>query len=144
MRDVLLTGSEDDPVPPVTREQLIAADAAIAETTTAISDLLGSGPLNATQQAQLAQLQDRRDTQREERAALFEQLTSAANLSVVEPAVLPSEPVSPRILINTLVGAFVGLLITALATYAFDATERRGESQDRGVSQMATPRFPSR
>jgi capsular polysaccharide biosynthesis protein len=143
LADVLLTGSEDDPVPPVTREDLIAIDEAIGTTSGQISELLGTGTLTANQQARLAPLQDQRTTLREERASVFEQLTNAANLTVVEPAVLPREPVSPRILINTLVGAFVGLLITALATYAFDATERRVESQER-AAQMASPRFPTR
>jgi capsular polysaccharide biosynthesis protein len=144
LADVLLTGSEDDPVPPVTRDDLNKIDADIADTTTQITNLLLSAPLTPTEEGQLAQLQDQRDSLRAERTTVFEQLTSAANLTVVEPAVLPREPVSPRILINTLVGAFVGLLITALATYAFDATERRAESQDRAAAQMASPRFPTR
>lgn len=144
LSDVLLVGGEDDPVPQVTREQLTQIDDAISSTTEQISELLASAPLNATEEGQLAQLQDQREQLRVERGVVFDQLRNAATLTEVEPAVLPDEPVSPRILINTLVGAFVGLLITALATYAFDSTERRSESQDRGVSQMATPRFPSR
>jgi uncharacterized protein involved in exopolysaccharide biosynthesis len=74
------------------------------------------------------------------------QLTSAANrLTVVEPAVAPLEPVSPRVVLNTIIGAFIGLIITALATYAFDATERRSSAAlERAPAPMATPRLRSR
>jgi capsular polysaccharide biosynthesis protein len=143
LTDVLLAGGDDDPVPQVTREDLAVIDEAITSTTADISALLASAPLNATEEGQLAQLQDQREQLRVERGVVFDQLRNAATLTRLEPAVLPSEPVSPRILINTLVGAFVGLLITALATYAFDATERRAESRDANAAQMAT-RFPSR
>jgi len=142
----LLAGVDDDAIPNVTAEDLALLEEGIANTTAQITDLLAEGNLTTTEQGLLAQLQDQRETLRSERATVLTELTSAANrLTVVEPAVAPLEPVSPRVVLNTIIGAFIGLIITALATYAFDATERRtAAALDRAPAPMATPRLRSR
>lgn len=129
---VLLTGIENDPVDQPTREDLVALDESIAATSEQITALLSQGELTAAEEARLAQLQDQRESLRSERASVLDQLTSSANrLTVVEPAIVPTDHVSPRIVLNTAVGAFIGLVLAALAAYAFDSSERRSLPVDQ-------------
>jgi capsular polysaccharide biosynthesis protein len=141
LADVLLEGLEAEPIADVTPEDLTRLDAEIGSITDQIGELLTQGTLTAAQQARLTLLQDQRDTLREERSSVLQQLTSSANrLTVIEPAIAPTDPSSPRVVFNTAIGAFIGLVITALATYAFESSERRSGATVRAPGPMAVPR----
>ncbi len=142
LAQVLLAGIEENPVDPVTADDLTALDEQIAAVTTQVGELLALPTLTTAQENRLSVLQDQRDQLRQERDSVLQQLTSSANrLVVVEPAVPPTDPSSPRILFNTAIGAFIGLVITALAVYAFEASERRSAtSSTRATAPMAVPR----
>ena len=140
--DVLLEGIDDGGVTGnVTAEDLVALEEEIASLTSDIAALQAGG-VSSAEQDDLAQLQDQRNAIREQRLSLIELLSSSSNkLTVIQPAVPPEEPIAPRVLLNTAVGAVVGLLLTTLALYAFDAVSRSDEHAPRiGGASMAAPR----
>ena len=85
----------------------------IATTQTQVANLTGNQNRTAAQDAQLTALQDQLVTLRQTYASLLAYLsTSSTNqLSIIEPAVAPDIPISPRPLLNTSSPAILGLLI---------------------------------
>lgn len=75
-------------------------------------------------------------------------LTRPGTVSVVEPAGLPEHPVSPRTMLNTLVGGFAGLLLAcALAAayeYLDDTVKTPEDAEDAGTLPTlgGVPRYP--
>ena len=109
----------------VTDDDIAQIDAEIESVTQRINELLALDSLTTGQETSISALRDQVIALREERTALLQELTGSSNrLSVVEPATPPDEPVSPRILLNTGIGAFLGLLIAALAGYVFESAVR--------------------
>lgn len=129
----------DDAGSGVTMADVEAVDADIDRLNERIATLLDQDTLSEGQQASLTALREEVAALRTERADLLEELTGSANrLSVIEPAITPDEPVSPRIILNTAIGAFLGLVIATLAAYAFESAVRP-DVQARRSTPMAAP-----
>jgi non-specific protein-tyrosine kinase len=94
---------------------LLGTQAQIDATQTRADALTSVANRTAAQDAELATLEDRLVSLRSTYATLLSFSSSNASnlLSVVEPAVAPDAPVSPRPLLNTLVAAVLGLLLAA-------------------------------
>lgn len=85
-----------------------------------IGELSSTPQRTATQEARLQSLQGRVVSLRSTYATLLTFSTNNASnlLSVVEPAVAPTEPASPRPLLNALLAAIVALLVAAGIAFA--------------------------
>lgn len=97
------------------------------------------------QEAQLSSLESRLASLRSTYATLLSFSSSGASsmLSVIEPAVPPTDAVSPRVLLNTLLGAMLGLLIAvaiaAAATYFGDVMKDADDVREvSGLSTLGT------
>jgi chain length determinant protein EpsF len=62
-----------------------------------------------------------------------------SNVSVLAPAVTPSEPSRPRPTLNMIVGAFVGLLLGVLAALSIEAFKRPVRTADDLLHAVAVP-----
>jgi len=92
--------------------QISAAQVQITDTQAEIDRLTGLPALTADQTLQLQALQGRVASLRASYAALVSLPGSGANaVTVVDPATAPGAPSSPRVLLNTLLAAVVGLLL---------------------------------
>jgi len=99
----------------------------------------------AQQEAELQTLEDRLVSLRSTYATLlsFSSGNAANLLSVIEPAVVPLEPVSPRPVLNVLIAAVLGLLIAvgiAFAAEYFDDTIKDADAVQEaiGLSTLGT------
>jgi len=107
-----------------------------------VETLSGLPERTAKQEADLATLEGRLVSLRATYATLLSFSSSNASnlLTVVEPAVAPPSPVSPRPLLNTLVAAVLGLLlaagVVALAEHLDDAVKDSDAVQE--VANLAT------
>ncbi len=92
---------------------LDATQAQITTTQTRIEELTAITNRTAAQESELATLEGRLVTLRSTYATLLSFVSGSASnlLSVVEPAVAPPAPISPRPLLNMLLAAVLGLLI---------------------------------
>ena len=95
--------------------QLRATEDQIQTTQDRVDALAALPTLTPQQQADLQSLESRLVTLRSTYATLLSLPTSEASnlLTIVEPAVPPDSPVSPKVLLNTLVAALLGLLVVA-------------------------------
>lgn len=92
--------------------QVEATQLQIEETQAEIDRLTGLPSPAAEDEQQLAALKAQAANLRQSYAALVGLAGSAANaITVVDPATPPALPASPRVLLNTLIAAIVGLLI---------------------------------
>jgi non-specific protein-tyrosine kinase len=99
----------------------------------------------AAEEALLVSLENRLASLRSTYATILSISSSGASnmLGVIEPAVAPAEPISPRVVLNTLLGALLGLFaaagIAALATYLHDVIRDPDEVQEvAGMSTLGT------
>jgi capsular exopolysaccharide family len=92
---------------------LLAAQSQIEETQAEVQRLVGVTDRTPEQNAQLEVLQGRLVSLRQTYATLlgFSSSSGSSLLTVVDPAVAPLEPASPRVLLNTLLAGIVGLLL---------------------------------
>ncbi len=95
------------------RDQISAAQAQITDTQAQIDSLAGLTTRTTAQEQQLQALQNQITGLRQSYAALLglSSQSSSNLLTVVEPATAPTGPSSPRVVLNTLVAALVGLLL---------------------------------
>jgi capsular exopolysaccharide synthesis family protein len=112
--------------------ELKATQDQIRATQARVDDLAALGNPTAAQVAALEGLQGRLVTLRSTYASLVSSSAqSAANLlTVVEPAIAPSEPVTPRVLLYTLLGALVGLLLAAAIAAVIEYLDDRVKDPD--------------
>ena len=117
----------------------------IKETQAKVETLSGLTVRTAAQDADLATLEGRLVSLRATYATLlsFASSNNSNLLSVVEPAVAPTAPVSPRPLLNTLLAAVLGLLIAAgiavVSEYLNDAIKDSDDVQEvAGLSTLGT------
>ncbi len=93
-------------------DQIEATQLQIEETQASIDRLSGLPSRTLTQEQELQALKGQVANLRQSYAALVQLSGAAANaLTVVDPATPPEEPAAPRVLLNTLLAALVGLLI---------------------------------
>lgn len=92
---------------------LAATQAQIQDTQAEIQRLTDLGSRTPSEEQQLQTLQGRIVTLRQTYATMlgFSSNSGANLLTVVDPASPPEEPASPRVLLNTVLAAFVGLLL---------------------------------
>lgn len=92
---------------------LLAAQAQIEETQAEVQRLIGLTYRSPGQDAQLEELQARLVSLRQTYATLlgFSSSSGSSLLTVVDPAVAPLEPATPRVLLNTLLAGIVGLML---------------------------------
>jgi succinoglycan biosynthesis transport protein ExoP len=124
---------------------LNSTQAQIEATQAQVDTLSGLAVRTATQDATLATLEGRLVSLRSTYATLLAYTSDKASnlLSVIEPAVAPSSPVSPKPLLNTLLAAILGLLVAAgvalLAEYLNDAVKDSDAVQEVvGLSTLGT------
>ena len=124
---------------------LEATQAQIKTTQARIDVLSALTERTAAQETELATLAGRLVTLRSTYATLlsFASGTASNLLSVVEPAVASSDPISPRPLLNTLLAAIVGLLVAvgiiAVAEHLSDAVKDPEDVQAAaGLSTIGT------
>jgi capsular exopolysaccharide family len=124
---------------------LKATQAQIDATQARVETLTGLTDRTAVQDAERATLEGRLVTLRSTYATILSFSSSNASnlLSVFEPAVAPSAPVSPRPLLNTLLAAVLGLLfaagVAAVSEYLDDAIKDSDQVQEvAGLSTLGT------
>jgi succinoglycan biosynthesis transport protein ExoP len=124
---------------------LKATQAQINSVQVQVETLSGLPSRTAAQDAGLATLEGRLVSLRSTYATLlsFSSGNAANLLSVVEPAVASTAPISPRPLLNTLLAAILGLLIAAgvvaVSEYLDDAIKDSDEVQEvTGLSTLGT------
>ena len=111
--------------------QVQATQAQIEETQAEINRLSGLPSRTAADDQQLAALKTQAANLRESYAALVGLAGSSANaITVVDPATPPAEPSSPRVLLNTLIAAIVGLLIALGIALALEYLDDTVKSSD--------------
>ena len=92
--------------------QIAAAQVQIQDTQSEIDRLAGLPARTSTQDQQLQALRAQITSLRQAYAALLALPGSGANaVTIVDPATPPLQPSSPRVLLNTLLAALVGLLL---------------------------------
>jgi non-specific protein-tyrosine kinase len=123
------------------QESLAATQSEIAVTQAAAEKLLAVKNRTVRQEATLQTLQDRLASLRATYVELLSYTSGGASnlLSVVEPAVAPNSPASPKTALNTLLAAVIGLLIAlglvAVLEYLDDRVKTREELEElAGVS----------
>lgn len=124
---------------------LRATQAQISATQARVETLLGLADRTAKQEAELATLEGRLVSLRAVFATLLSSSSGNASslLSVVEPAVPPIAPISPRPLFNTLLAAILGLLIAVgiayVAEYLIDPIKNSEDVEEvSGLSTLGT------
>jgi succinoglycan biosynthesis transport protein ExoP len=124
---------------------LKAAQDQIKATQTQVDTLAALPQRTATQNADLQTLEGRLVSLRSTYATLLSFSSGNASnlLSVIEPAVAPTAPVSPRPFLNTLLAAILGLLVAAgvafTAEYLDDAVKDSDAVQEvAGLSTLGT------
>ena len=106
-------------------------------------DSLIALPLRTTlQDTTLQNLQSQLVTLRSTYAALFPFSSSNASnlLSVIEPATPPTSPVSPKVFLNVLIAALLGLVVAAAVAFTAEHLDDRLKDAEavRGVSGLST------
>jgi polysaccharide biosynthesis transport protein len=110
-----------------------------------VETLTGLTNRTAAQDAELATLDGRLASLRSAYATLLSYSSGSGSslLSVIEPAVAPTSPVSPRPLLNTLVAAIVGLLLGAAIVFIVEYLDDTVKDPDTvqevaGLSTLGT------
>ena len=104
---------QDSSVQEFVQSDLKAVQAQIEETQTEVQRLVGLTARSPEQETQLQTLQARLVSLRQTYVTLlgFSSNSGSNLLTVVDPAVSPVAPASPRVLLNTLLAALVGLML---------------------------------
>jgi non-specific protein-tyrosine kinase len=104
------------------RANLAATQALIDSTQAQVESLAALTDRTAAQDTSLTQLQGRVISLRETYATLLSYLSGSSSnfLAIIEPAEPPLIPVSPRPLLNLVLGSFLGLLIATTIAFVAD------------------------
>jgi len=118
-------------------ELLARPDANSASIETAVSDL----------RATISQLETQRDVLLEEETRLaIGNIDSGSSLSIVEMSSPPANPVSPRITLNTIIGAIIGVVVAAgvvMFLGYLDDTVKTSEDIERLTESTAVGAIPA-
>jgi succinoglycan biosynthesis transport protein ExoP len=111
---------------------LTAIQAQIEDTQAEIQRLTGLPSRSAGDEQQLQALQGRIVILRQTYATMlgFSSNSGANLLTVVDPAAPPEEPASPRVLLNTIIAALVGLLLALGVAFLLDYLDDTVKSTD--------------
>lgn len=114
------------------QQQLTATQQQIESVQAELQSLLGLSTRTVEQEQQVDSLQGRLVTLRQTYAQLLGTSSGSASnlLSVVDPAEPALTPSSPRVLLNTLLAALLGLLIALGLAYLFDYLDDTVKSPD--------------
>ncbi len=117
-----------------TQEQLSTAERELA----ALYALPSPGPADT---ARIDTLESRLATLRSTYASLLAYSSGFASniLSLIEPADAPSAPVSPRTLLNVLLGGFLGLLVAGMILFARDHLDESIKTPEQAEAQLGLP-----
>jgi non-specific protein-tyrosine kinase len=120
---------------------LAANQAQIQETQAEIQRLTNLPFRSVSDEQQLQALQGRIVTLRQTYATMlgFSSNSGANLLTVVDPASPPIEPASPRVLLNTLIAALVGLLLAIGLAFLFDYLDDSLKSTDQVEAVAGLP-----
>jgi len=126
-------------------EDLQATQAQIEAAQTEVETLSGLATRTTEQDARLATLQSQLVSLRATYAALlsFSSAGAANLLSVIQPAVVPGEPISPRPLLNTLLAAALGLLIAGAVVFIAAYLDDRIKNADDVEEVVGLPTLGS-
>jgi succinoglycan biosynthesis transport protein ExoP len=69
----------------------------------------------------------------------LESETTATNVSVLTPAVVPSDPTSPKILLNTLFSIVIGAALAVMAAFLMEWLDRRVRTNEDVVAVLDLP-----
>lgn len=124
---------------------LAATQAQMRATQARVEALSALDTLTSAQQAELATLEDRLASLRATYATLLAYSSANASniITIIDPAVVPTSPVAPRPLLNTLLAAVLGLMIAvgiiAAAEYLGDAVKDPEDVESvTGLSTIGT------
>jgi non-specific protein-tyrosine kinase len=126
-------------------EDLVATQALIERTQARADALIAVTNPTAEQEADLQALEDRLASLRSTYTTLLSFSSGSATnlLTVLDPAVPPTTPVSPRVLFNTLLAAALGLLVIVGVAFVAEQLDDRIRDPDAvqdvaGVSTLGT------
>ncbi len=123
------------------RAQIAATQVQIEEAQAEIDRLTAIKDRTPAEGVQLQSLQGRLTSLRGDYAALVSLSQTSSNaLTVVDPATPPQQPASPRVLLNTLIAALVGLLIALGIAWTMDYLDDTLKSSEdvEAVTGLAT------
>ncbi|MFP5343075.1 MAG: polysaccharide biosynthesis tyrosine autokinase [Candidatus Limnocylindria bacterium] len=138
-------GNQDDPVFDFVEQDLAAIQDQIVAIRAEIADLVAIRNRTTAQEARLQLIEGRLVDLRGTYAALLA-LTDASNanrLTVIDPAVAPEGPASPRPLLNTAIAVILGLLVMVGVAFVWDTLDDRLRTTDdvehaTGLSTLGT------
>ena len=113
----------------------------IAATQAQVEALAANADRTAAEDARLEAVQGRLVTLRATYAALlsFASGNATNQLSVIEPAVAPTSPVSPRPLLNVILAALLGLMVAATIAFVFEYLDDGVKSAEDVESAAGLP-----
>lgn len=125
-------GSQQDPVLDFISEDLAAIQDQIVEIRAEIATLVALPSRTAAQEARLQLIEARLTSLRATYASLLglTDRTESNRLTIIDPAVAPVAPASPRPLLNTLIAAILGLLVMIGVAFVWDTLDDRLRSAD--------------
>jgi succinoglycan biosynthesis transport protein ExoP len=126
-------GAAGDPNAAFAQQDLKDIAQQITDTRTEIQVLVTKADRTPTEQLRLDVLETRLVSLRASYAALLQHATTAmANrLAVIDPAVPPTEPSSPRVVLNTILAAVLGVLLAIGAAFLFEHLDDRIKSAEQ-------------
>ena len=122
---------------------LAASQLQIEETQSEVQQLLGLQTRTPEQEDRVQVLQGRLVALRQTYATLLQfSSTSGSNLlTVVDPAIAPDQPSSPRVLLNTFLAMLVGLMVAAGVAFLVDYLDDTLKSPDDVEAATGLPTF---
>ena len=125
-------GTEEDAVQAFVRQDLEAMQTQIVVIRDEIAVLVADTTRTAAQETRLETLQDRLIRLRGAYAALLQTAaqTQSNRLTVIDPAVPPPAPASPRPLLNTAIAAVLGLLLMIALAFIWETVDDRIRTVD--------------
>jgi len=78
-------------------------------------------------------------TMQEITPGFIKNIKDSSEISIVDPVVLPESPSGPNILLNTLVGGILGLLLSVMASFLWEAFNVKIKSKEELVKRYSIP-----
>jgi len=132
LRIAATVGSQEDPVLDFVGEDLAAIQDQIVEIRAEIAGLVAIPTRTAAQEVRLQLIEARLTDLRGTYASLLAltDRNQSNRLTIIDPAVAPVAPASPRPLLNTVIAAILGLLVMIGVAFVWDTLDDRLRSAD--------------